>query len=270
MLELTTIQLDPTFYASRASVLFQLNRYDEALSIYVFQMRNYTLAEDYCNTVYLSLLATAPTMTTSPSRSTLSTYRPSMSRTTTSTATTTALLDPDTPSSDPAQSIYTTLLGLYLSPPPAEPQNLQAALDLVSRHGARLPALNTISILPASLPIRELSSYFLHRMRSANSIAREEAVIAALAAVDKSDWEAALMLGEEPGVNAETTPGTKEQAASRGRMRRVVVDERRGCGVCGKRFGRAAVRVWPSGEVVHYGCDSRGNEGLSPGVGVSA
>jgi len=106
-------------------------------------------------------------------------------------------------------------------------------------------------------------------MRSANSIAREEAVVAALAAVDKSDWEAALMLGEEPGgADVETTPGEREKAAGRGRMRRVIVDERRVCGVCGKRFGRAAVRVWPNGEVVHYGCDSRGTEGMNTGVGI--
>jgi len=106
-------------------------------------------------------------------------------------------------------------------------------------------------------------------MRSANSIAREEAVVAALSAVDKSDWEAALMLGEEPGgPDVETTPGEREKAAGRGRMRRVIVDERRVCGVCGKRFGRAAVRVWPNGEVVHYGCDSRGAEGMNTGLGI--
>jgi hypothetical protein len=265
-------------------VLSQLHRHTEALSIYVFQMRAYDLAEDYCNTVYLSLLAATPTASSSfspPNTSyshspattplTTSTMRPSFSRTATSTATTSAFLDPDTPSSNPAQDIYTTLLGLYLSPPPPYEQNLKAALDIVSRHGARLPALNTLSILPASLPIKDLENYFLHRMRAANSIAREEAIVAALAAVDKSDWEAALMLGEEPGAGLgayEATPGDKQRAAKRGRMRRVIVDERRVCGVCGKRFGRAAVRVWPDGAVGHYGCEGRGIVG--EGVGVAA
>ncbi len=107
-------------------------------------------------------------------------------------------------------------------------------------------------------------------MRAANSIAREEAIVAALAAVDKADWEAALMLGEEPGTVAEgeNTMEEKRRAAGRGRMRRVVLDERRTCSGCGKRFGRALVRVWPNGDVVHFGCDGRmEGEGMGMGMG---
>lgn len=197
-------------------MLSKLSQHEQALQIYVFQIRNYQKAEDYCNRIYLS--ATTPA----------------------------AMSDPD----DPAQpeSIYTTLLSLYLTPPASQEQNLSAALDLVSRHGSRLPALSTLSILPATLPVQSLESYFQGRMRAANSLARENAIVAALGSVEKTEWESMLLLGAE---------GAKPTTAAAGRNRRVILGESRLCGVCGKRFGKAAVRVWPDGEVAHYGCSDK-------------
>lgn len=188
----------------------------------MFQIRNYEKAEDYCNRIYLSA---APDSNS----------------------------DPDDPSQP--ESIYTTLLSLYLTPPPPQELNLSAALDLVSRHGSRLPALSTLSILPTSLPIKSLESYFQGRMRAANSLARENAIMAALSGVEKTEWESVLLLG---------TDGSKPSAAAAGRNRRVVLGENKLCSVCNKRFGRAAVRVWPDGGVAHYGCidRSRQDEGI--------
>jgi len=203
--------------------LSKLSQHKQALQIYVFQIRDYQKAEDYCNRVYL---AAAPD----------------------------SVSDPDDPSQP--ESIYTTLLSLYLTPPSPQELNLSAALDLVSRHGSRLPALSTLSILPASLPIKSLESYFQGRMRAANSLARENAIMAALAGVEKTEWEAVLALGAH---------GSNPTAASAGRNRRVVLAENRLCSVCNKRFGRAAVRVLPDGQVAHYGCidRSRHDEGIS-------
>lgn len=193
-------------------MLSKLSQHKQALQIYVFQIQNYQKAEEYCNRVYLS-------------------------------ATADSVSDPD----DPAQpeSIYTTLLALYLTPPSPQEPNLSAALDLVSRHGSRLPALSTLSILPSTLPIKSLESYFQGRMRAANSLARENAIVAALSGVEKTEWESVLMLGAED---------SKPSTAAAGRNRRVVLGDNRLCKVCNKRFGRAAVRVWPDGEVAHYGC----------------
>ena len=39
-----------------------------------------------------------------------------------------------------------------------------------------------------------------------------------------------------------------------GRNRRVRIDEDAHCKVCHRRFGASAIRVYPDGEVVHYGC----------------
>jgi hypothetical protein len=49
-----------------------------------------------------------------------------------------------------------------------------------------------------------------------------------------------------------------EEGLLKERNRRVVVGEDRLCGVCMKRFGGSAVRVYPDGRVVHYGCFNRG------------
>lgn len=177
-------------------------------------------AEEYCNQVYLAL--------------------------TTATA---SSLDPD--DANRPQSIYTTLLTLYLSPPPPNQPNLDAALDLLSLHGSRLPALSTIAALPELLPIKDLESYFQARMRAANSIAREEAIMASLSSVEKTAWEAQWLLG------GDMEPETPKTSTIAGRNRRVVLGENRLCSVCHKRFGRATARVFPNGDVLHYGCSDR-------------
>ena len=210
---------DPRFYESRAIVLSKLSFHKEALRIYVYQIQDHRKAEEYCNQVFLALASS-----------------------------TSGTLDPDDANISRAQSIYTTLLSLYLSPPHPYKQNLEQALEVLSLHGSRLPALNTLAALPISLPIKDLESYFRARMRSATSIARENAIMASLSNVEKIACESDLLLGDDlrTGVS-KTTPAS-------GRNRRVLLGENKLCNVCHKRFGRAAARVFPSGEVLHYGC----------------
>ncbi|KAB8346335.1 hypothetical protein FH972_023379 [Carpinus fangiana] len=226
----------PSFYECRAIILSKLGRHREALQIYVFDMKDYSKAEEYCNATYLehTISAAAPTTKVSPS--------------------TTAVVDPDDPSQ--AQSVYTDLLSLYLTPPSGHKENLDAALQLLSHHGSRLPALSTLNLLPTSLPVKNLESYFRGRMRAAHSLAREEAIVAALSGVEKTAIEAALLIGDDEASGTST---------AKGRSRRIVLEENRLCAVCNKRFGRAAVRVYPDGEVTHYGCaDPRRDVGESP------
>ena len=161
--------------------------------------------------------------------------------------------------------MYTTLLSLYLQPPPpkhSHPPNLDAALSLLSRHGSRLPALSTISFLPATLPLERLEDYFLGRMRSAASESREIGIIRSLSEIERTRTEKALLVGEEDddlglldaGSDGMEGLGAKGNDVRKGRNRRIVLGEDRMCAACHKRFGRAAIRVWPSGEVLHYGC----------------
>lgn len=224
------------FHESRATVLSRLHRHRDALQVYVFDLEDPSKAETYCNAIFSS----SETTTTSPSSS--------------------GALDPDDPSQP--SSIYTTLLGLYLSPPPGQKANLEAALDLLSHHGSRLPALSTLSLLPTTLPIQDLESYFRFRMRAAQSLAREEAVVRALASVEKASVDAQLLVGDEevdPVTDGVVRP--PGDSIKRGKNRRILIGEHKLCSICNKRFQRSLIRVYPDGRVAHYGCAGRGAPG---------
>lgn len=152
-------------------------------------------------------------------------------------------------------SIYHTLLSLYLKPPPEYSPNLEPALDLLSKHGSRLPPTSTLSLVPETLPVAQLESYFRGRMRSANSAVNEARVVAGLRKTALFTSQSLLYLGD--GI-----PGGQG-----GRNRRVVIGEERVCGVCHKRLGGSVVAVLPDNAVVHYGCLGRSAAiSASPGV----
>lgn len=148
---------------------------------------------------------------------------------------------------DQFPSIYHTLLSLYLTPPHPHKPNWPPALDLLSKHGSRLPASSTLNIIPTTLPVGELESYFRGRIRAANSIVNEARVVAGLRKSEARSAQAELLLGNDADMG------------KGGRNRRVVVQEERVCGVCHKRLGRTVVAVTPDNEVVHYGCLNRTN-----------
>ncbi|EEY16941.1 AvaB protein [Verticillium alfalfae VaMs.102] len=155
--------------------------------------------------------------------------------------------DEDTP------SIYHTLLSLYLTPPAPHKTALEPALDLLSKHGSRLPATSTMSLIPSTLPVSELESYFRGRIRSANSVVNESRIVAGLRATEYISSQALLLLGD--GI-----PGGQG-----GRNRRVVITDERLCGVCHKRLGGSVVSVLPDNTVVHYGCLNRATAQKSDG-----
>ena len=160
---------------------------------------------------------------------------------------------PTSESDEPPPSIYHTLLSLYLTPPPPYKPNWQPALSLLSKHGARLPASSTLDIIPATLPVAELESYFRGRIRAANSIVNESRVVTGLRKTEVVSAQAELLLGEG------------------GRNRRVLVEEERVCGVCHKRLGGSVVAVLPDNSVVHYGCLGRAGGGQrTSGGGMNA
>jgi len=197
-----------------------MGQHKQALEMYIFKIRDYRKAEEYCNHVHL----TQDSADSSP----LQTRRLSTS-------------EPD----DPIPSIYHTLLSLYLTPTPPYQPNWPPALDLLSKHGSRLPASSTLDLIPTTLPVAELESYFRGRIRAANSIVNESRIVAGLRKSEVVSAQASLLLGDG------TTGGNA------GRNRRVVVPEEKVCGVCHKRLGGSVVAVLPDNSVVHYGCLGR-------------
>ncbi|KAI0099125.1 SPX domain-containing protein [Nemania sp. FL0031] len=163
--------------------------------------------------------------------------------------------EPATDQDDPdaTASIYHTLLSLYLTPPPPHKPNLEPALSLLSRHGSRLPATSTLSLIPDTLPVADLASYFRGRIRAANSVISETRVVEALRKTQLVNTQAALLLGD--GIAG---------GGQGGRSRRVVIGEERVCGVCHKRLGNSVVAVLPDNSVVHYGCLGRGRSTSRP------
>ncbi|KAL1835921.1 hypothetical protein VTJ49DRAFT_5889 [Mycothermus thermophilus] len=263
---------DPPFYEAQAVVLSNMGQHRQALMIYVFKMKDYAKAEDYCNRIHKAL---SP-QPNAPTSSSPSSTRPSSA---------TLVSQPNNPpssvqlSSSPEEekpSIYHTLLSLYLTPPPEYASDasrlLAPALDLLSRHGSRLPAASTLTLVPDTLPVADLASYFRGRMRSANSAVNEARVVAGLRRTALFGSEVRLCLGDDSG----SLGGGGGVGA--GRNRRVVISEERVCGVCHKRLGGSVVAVLPEGGVVHYGCLGRvgslkggggGGGGVSPRLGSS-
>ncbi|KAI1631975.1 AvaB protein [Biscogniauxia mediterranea] len=237
---------DPAFYEATAVVLSNMGQHKQALEIYVFKMQDYVKAEEYCNQIHSH----------PPSRRESQQQQAGyLSSAGGDQGSNDADDDPDTT----PPSIYHTLLSLYLTPPSPQKPNLEPALSLLSRHGSRLPAASTLSLIPDSLPVGDLEMYFRGRVRAANSVVAETRVVEQLRKTQLVNTQALLLLGD--GV-----PGGQG-----GRNRRVVVGEERVCGVCHKRLGNSVVAVLPDNSVVHYGClgrQGRGASGGGLGVGV--
>ena len=219
---------DPPFYEARAIVLSAMGQHKQALSIYVFQIKDYEKAEQYCNNTYLLESQEG----TGPVNGAPIAEKPALRRSTTE-------VSKDQP------NIFATLLGLYLRPPQSEEKRWPQALELLGRHGSRLPASSTLDLMPDDLAVAELQDYFRGRIRHATSLLRQEKVVRSLEGVRKVNAERLLQLGTDKDI---------EMGRKAGRNRRARIDEDAHCKVCHRRFGASAVRVYPDGEVVHYGC----------------
>lgn len=205
---------DPTFYEARAILFSKMGNHKQALEIYVFKLDDTAKAEEYCNQVHLDMSKEVGKQSGRRGSTT----------------------DP----TDEDPSIYHILLNLYLNPPKGEKARYAPAIELMAKHGARLPASSTLELIPPELLVRELEFYFRGRMRNANTIMNESMIVAGLRKVDAVRVQAALQLGD----------GIK----SGGRSRKVRIDEDRVCGVCHKRLGGSVISVFPDNSVVHLGC----------------
>ncbi|KAI0876148.1 SPX domain-containing protein [Hypoxylon argillaceum] len=163
---------DPPFYEAQAVVLSNMGNHKQALEIYVFKMHDYVKAEEYCNHIHAM---------------------PSEQHGSVDISTA------DQDDADATASIYHTLLSLYLTPPPPHQPNLQPALSLLSRHGSRLPATSTLSLIPDTLPVADLASYFRGRIRAANSVVSETRIVEALRRTQLVNTQAVLLLGNGLG-----------------------------------------------------------------------
>lgn len=136
------------------------------------------------------------------------------------------------PDSEVKPSIYLTLLSLYLSPPHGYQPQYGPALDLLAKHGSRLPPGSALELIPETLPVKDLEFYFRGRMRAANSMLSESRIVASLQKSQNIKTQAQLLVGE----------GTDGKSA---RSRHVTITEERICGMCHKRIGGSVINVFP-------------------------
>ena len=129
-------------------------------------------------------------------------------------------------------SIHLTLLGLYLAPPYGNKPQYGPALEILAKHGSRLPPSSALDLIPKSLPVKELEFYFKGRMRAANSKFNESRIVASLQKVQNVKAQAQLLVGE--GIDPKSS-----------RSRHVTVTEERICGICHKRLGGSVINVFP-------------------------
>ncbi|KAL7276159.1 Vacuolar morphogenesis protein 6 [Rhizina undulata] len=193
---------DPDYYEPRAVVLSNMGRHKAALEIYVFKLRNHMKAEEYCTKVYFS--------------------------------------PPSSEQTESAQqrAIYQTLLSLYLRPPLPNTQQLEPALGILSRHGARLDASDALKLIPEDIKMMDLENYFQSRIRHANARVSENRIVEKLRKSHLVDVQERLLLGS--------------------RNQHIIVGEERVCPVCHKRLGNSVILRSPTGVVMHYGCAQKG------------
>ncbi|PYH89561.1 hypothetical protein BO71DRAFT_413243 [Aspergillus ellipticus CBS 707.79] len=183
-----------------------MGQHRQALEIYVFKLEDYVKAEEYCNQLHKAE-DNAVADGVPPRCVALLAY------------------EEDKP------SIYLTLLSLYLSPPHGYQARYGPALEVLAKHGSRLPPNSALDLIPETLPVQELEFYFKGRMRAANSILNESRIVSSLQKQEHVKTQAQLLVGE-------ATDGSATRA------RHVTITEERVCGMCHKRIGGSVINVF--------------------------
>ncbi|ORX60430.1 hypothetical protein DM01DRAFT_320588 [Hesseltinella vesiculosa] len=137
---LTRLPLKDLF-EERAILLSRIGQHDQALDIYVYQLKNYSMAEEYCSKIYKA----DPTMGSEMYLTLLRVY-----------------LQPNHSNRDNGQR----------SP------LLEPALKLLAHHGSHINAAHVLAILPTHTPLQGLFPFFekyireSHRTRNKNKIVK--------------------------------------------------------------------------------------------------
>ena len=125
-------------YEARAILLGRLGRHDQALETYVYRLQNYAKAEEYVDS--LIFLNNSDPLTRHCKR----VYRAGTG----------------------TSGIFLALLKLYLRPTFQTSSNLlQPALELISRHGPRLDAVETLQLLPPLVTADDIRPFLIDSLR---------------------------------------------------------------------------------------------------------
>ncbi|KAK9460769.1 uncharacterized protein V1516DRAFT_677607 [Lipomyces oligophaga] len=224
------------FFESKAILFSRIGEHRRALEIYVFRMKDYKKAQEYCMNIYdrdsptdktvfytlLELYLRPPLQSVSPEGKIVDDSASIRNSVTNGIAS--EYLQVQSPDS------YNQATDLTYATPPV---NLDAALDLLSNNGSRLSAIDALELLPPNIKLTSLSQFFQSHLRDTTSTMNQNRISAALL---KSE----LVRTQQTLLNL--------------RSKNVVITDARVCPVCIKRIGNSVISVFPDQTVVHYGC----------------
>ncbi|MCO5565788.1 hypothetical protein L7F22_019463 [Adiantum nelumboides] len=194
------------FYDVRALLLGRIGQDEAALRIYVDKLGDHSKAEEYCKRVVAQ---------------------------------------------NSSSNVFLTLLRIYLRPKQvsriqskkqadaitAEMQ-LEPALRIISRYGAKIDAKAALDLLPSIVPLSAVKSFASKALRQTYAQKNEEMILSKIAK------ERLLQIDERLLTL---------------HRRRVKVTETRTCPRCMKRLGNSVIAVTTDGSVLHYGCSKFSN-----------
>ncbi|BDA43540.1 Vam6/Vps39-like protein [Coccomyxa sp. Obi] len=220
---------DKRFLEIRALLLEHLGRHQEALEIYVHQMKEPRLAEAYCDRMYEAAAKQKGQLNGNQM------------------AAWSGL------AAQHNYDMYLALIQVYLERQDNKPDsarkgrapdssNWEAVARLLSRKHDRIDSLHALDLLPGEVPLKATLPFLEGALRAAGEKKRNSAVVKSLRRSEN------LQLREE---------------VMRCRQRNVVVTYERACSLCHKRIGTSAFVAYPHGALAHYSCYKRSAKQLN-------
>jgi hypothetical protein len=123
---------------------------------------------------------------------------------------------------DSKGSVFLTLLRIYLRPRPGTQVLLEPAVELISRHAARIDAAEVFDLLPPLMTVQELQSFLVKAMRRSTELRRGSRV------------EREIYRARQDQLDLKQV-GLED--------RRVRITESRVCPVCHKRLGNSVLAI---------------------------
>ncbi|GAC76098.1 hypothetical protein PANT_19d00111 [Moesziomyces antarcticus T-34] len=215
---------DRDMLEARALLLGRMGQHEGALSIYVRKLKDPARAEAYCRDVwqYRAAMASTPS---EAQRQLAQGCRSNHQQ---------SLLVDEEQKQRADSEVFLTLLRIYLDATGGKTIQLDAALELIARHAARIDLGAALAILPATVPVSQIAGFVDVNLRELTRRQHEARVVREIRT--NRQWQV-------------------EETLCRLQSRRVKVGESRTCPQCHKRLGNSVVAVNPvSGSVMHYFC----------------
>ncbi|KAK9360060.1 hypothetical protein V1504DRAFT_456281 [Lipomyces starkeyi] len=259
------IPRDSSLFLEAKAILFsRIGEHKRALEIYVFSMKDYNKAQEYCLNIYdtdapnsksvfhtlLELYLRPPGIRVGNGYTVSSRISSSRRSSNSSSTYNLSASPPLAPSAFQHVRKSSSSSSLSSMPPPASvpqvgyelpPMNLEAALDLLSNHGSRVSAIDALELLPSDIKMASLGPFLEAHLRATNASVTRDRLYASLLKTE-------LVRTQQSLVDL--------------RSKNVVISDTRVCPVCVKRLGNSVISVFPNRAVVHYGCAKQYRETL--------